>query len=627
MGIAQEPSTPLPACGERSTREARRVRGPHRDSELVETPPHQAEFGFSLLPCRPLPARGARGAGSPSRRLRSFCTLLVLLADLGTAAAQTPSPHGVVVAQEARAAQVGVEVLRRGGNAVDAAVATGFAMAVTYPRAGNLGGGGYMLIHLAGRHADVAIDYRETAPAAATRDMFLDQNGEADARKSRDTALAIGVPGTVAGLILAQARYGSGKLSLAELIAPAIALARDGLPIADDVAESLPGSARRLGRWPSAAKIFLKADGRALGPGDTLVQRDLADTLQAIARDGARAFYEGAIADKLVVAVRAEGGIMTGDDLKHYQPLLRTPVRGSYRGYDIVSMPPSSSGGVVLIEMLNILEGYRGGELGADSVLRAHLLAEAMQRAYADRATFLGDPATVTAPLARLMSKPYAQQLRAGIDPAHATPAGDIRPPGAPPREGQNTTHFSVADRFGNAVSNTYTLNFSYGLGLVAEGTGVLLNNELDDFAAKPGAPNAYGLVGGEANAPGPGKRPLSSMTPTIVLRNGKPFLITGSPGGSRIITAVLQVISNVIDRKLPIAEAVNAPRIHDQWSPDEVVVERGTAPDLMRGLEGLGHKVTGDLPRTSANSILVTPQGFVGAADPRSRGAAAAGY
>jgi gamma-glutamyltranspeptidase / glutathione hydrolase len=565
-----------------------------------------------------------------SGRLRTgfaFVAFLTLALGISTAAAQTPSPHGVVVAQEGRAARVGVDVLRRGGNAVDAAVATGFAMAVTYPRAGNLGGGGYMLIHLAGRRADVAIDYRETAPAAATRDMFLDQNGEADPRKSRDTALAIGVPGTVKGLGLALAHYGSGKFNLADLIAPAIALARGGLPIEDDVAESLPGSARRLGRWPSAAKIFLKADGRALGPGDTLVQNDLADTLEAIARGGPRAFYEGAIADKLVAAVRAEGGIMTADDLKSYQPLLREPVRGRYRGYDIVSMPPSSSGGVVLIEMLNILEGYRSGELGADSVLRAHLLVEAMQRAYADRAIFLGDPATVTAPLARLMSKPYAQKLRAGIDLARATPAQDIHRVEAPAREGQNTTHFSVADRFGNAVSNTYTLNFSYGLGLVAEGTGVLLNNELDDFAAKPGAPNAYGLVGGDANAPGPGKRPLSSMTPTIVLKDGKPFLITGSPGGSRIITAVLQVISNVIDRKLPIAQAVAAPRIHDQWSPDEVVVERGLAADLAHGLEGLGHIVKEDLPRTSANSILITPQGFVGAADPRSRGAAAAGY
>jgi gamma-glutamyltranspeptidase/glutathione hydrolase len=255
------------------------------------------------------------------------------------------------------------------------------------------------------------------------------------------------------------------------------------------------------------------------------------------------------------------------------------------------------------------------------------LLVEAMQRAYADRAAYLGDPATVTAPLARLMSKPYGLKLRAGIDPAHATPARDIRPDGAPPHEGDNTTHFSVVDRFGNAVSNTYTLNFSYGLGLVAEGTGVLLNNELDDFAAKPGAPNAYGLVGGDANAPGPGKRPLSSMTPTIVLKDGRPFLVTGSPGGSRIITAVLQVISNVIDLKLPIAEAVAAPRIHDQWSPDEVVVERGLRADLVSGLEAFGHKVKEDVPRTSANSILMTPQGLVGAADPRTRGAAAAGY
>ena len=340
----------------------------------------------------------------------------------------------------------------------------------------------------------------------------------------------------------------------------------------------------RRGAWGAGRRrrrFFSRPTGARSGPATRLVQSDLADTLEAIARGGPRAFYEGAIADKLVAAVRAEGGIMTGDDLQDYRPLLRAPVRGRYRGYDIVSMPPSSSGGVVLIEMLNILEGYRHGELGADGVLRAHLLVEAMQRAYADRATYLGDPATVTAPLARLMSKPYARTLRAGIDPAHATPARDIHPAGAPPREGDNTTHFSVVDRFGNAVSNTYTLNFSYGLGLVAEGTGVLLNNELDDFAAKPGAPNAYGLVGGDANAPGPGKRPLSSMTPTIVLKDGKPFLVTGSPGGSRIITAVLQVISNVIDRKLPIAEAVAAPRIHDQWSPDEVVVERGLTPDL----------------------------------------------
>jgi gamma-glutamyltranspeptidase/glutathione hydrolase len=328
----------------------------------------------------------------------------------------------------------------------------------------------------------------------------------------------------------------------------------------------------------------------------------------------------------LAAAVEQEGGIMTAADLAAYRPLLHAPVRTRYRGYEIVSMPPSSSGGVVLIEMLNILAGYHHG-LGVFDVRSEHLLAEAMQRAYADRAAYLGDPATVTAPLARLMSRPYARQLRDGIDPRHATPAADIRPVGAPLHEGQNTTHFSVADRFGNAVSNTYTLNFSYGLGLVAEGTGVLLNNELDDFAAAPGAPNAYGLTGGDANAPGPSKRPLSSMTPTIVLKEGKPWLVTGSPGGSRIITAVLQVIVNVIDRKMPLAQAVAKPRIHDQWSPDEVVVEKGLDPAIVAGLEALGHKIREDRPYTSANSILITPHSVTGAADPRSHSAAAAGY
>jgi gamma-glutamyltranspeptidase/glutathione hydrolase len=529
-----------------------------------------------------------------------------------------------VVAQETRAAEIGRDVLKEGGNAVDAAVATAFALAVTYPRAGNLGGGGYMLIHLAKGRRDVAIDYRETAPAAATRDMFLGPDGKADPGKSRDSALGIGVPGTVAGLALAHARYGSGKFSLAQLIAPAIALAREGFVI-DVAATDSPVDLRRLARWPSTAKILLKPDGQTPGVGDRLVQSDLADTLDAIARAGPRAFYQGPIADKLVAGVRAGGGIMTADDLKNYRPLLRVPVRGHYRGYDIVSMPPSSSGGVVLIEMLNILEGFHLGALGLDSAQRLHLMSEAMQRAYADRARYLGDPAVATAPLRRLMSKRYAQELRQSIDPDHATPANQVG--GASAREGENTTHFSVADRFGNAVANTYTLNFSYGLGLVADGTGVLLNNELDDFSAAPGAPNAYGLVGGDANAPGPNKRPLSSMSPTIVLKNGKPFLVTGSPGGSRIITAVLQVISNVIDLKLPVTAAVAAPRIHDQWSPDEVVVEQGLEPDLIRGLESRGHRVAETVPRTSANSIEVTPKGFVGAADPRTTGAHAAGY
>src|SRR4051812_34433843 len=542
-----------------------------------------------------------------------------------TAAQAVTARNGMVVAQEARAAKIGVEVLEQGGNAVDAAVATAFAMAVTYPRAGNIGGGGYMVIHLAEGRRDIAIDYRETAPAATTRDIFLDEKGDADPRKSRDSALAIGVPGTVAGLALAHRRFGSGRLTLAQLIAPAIKLAREGIPIEVDVADSLPGVQRRVARWPSSAKIFLKPDGSALSAGDTLLQRDLADTLEAIAHDGPRAFYEGAIAQKIADGVQAAGGIMTAQDLRDYRPILRRPVRGTYRGNRIISMPPSSSGGVVLIEMLNVLEGYNLGAL--DDAARDHLLIEAMKRAYADRAAYLGDPAVVSAPIARLMSKRYAATLRRGIDPERATPADQIHAEMAPPHEGQNTTHFSVVDRYGNAVSNTYTLNFSYGLGMVAEGTGVLLNNELDDFAAKAAAPNAYGLVGGDANAPGPGKRPLSSMTPTIVLKNGKPMLITGSPGGSRIITAVLQIAVNVIDRKLSIADAVAEPRIHNQWSPDEVAVERGLSPDLIHALQERGHKVREGRPATSANSIQVTPQGFAGAADPRTRGALAAGY
>ena len=372
----------------------------------------------------------------------------------------------------------------------------------------------------------------------------------------------------------------------------------------------------RLARWPSSAKIFLKTDGSALSAGDLLVQSDLADSLEAIARDGPRAFYRGAIAEKLAAAVQAAGGVMTVDDLKDYRAIERAPVRGTYRGYEIVSMPPPSSGGVELIEMLNILEGY---DLAHDDEAQTlHLLIEAMKRAYADRALFLGDPDTVSVPVARLISKSYAAAWRATIDPAHATPASDIRAGGNVEPEGRNTTHFSVVDRFGNAVANTYTLNFSYGVGLVAEGTGILLNNELDDFAVKPEAPNAYGLIGFEANAPGPGKRPLSSMTPTIVLKEGKPFLVTGSPGGSRIITAVLQVIVNVIDRGMDIASAVAAPRVHDQWLPDQVYAEPALSPDLVAALQARGDKVVAQRPFTSANSIMITPAGIVGAADPR---------
>jgi gamma-glutamyltranspeptidase/glutathione hydrolase len=575
-------------------------------------------------------------------RYRVVAAIALVLAWFGPAAAQEqrrgfytplaaeaihsiPAEHGMVVAQEKTAAHIGTDILRRGGNAVDAAVATGFAMAVTYPRAGNIGGGGFMVIHSAERHEDIAIDYRETAPVATTSSIFLGADGKPDNAKSRDSALGIGIPGTPAGLALALDKYGSGKFTLAELLQPAIDLARNGVVIADDGADTLPEWHRRLARWPSAAKIFSRPDGSPLREGDLLVQTDLAVTLAAIAAQGPRGFYEGPVAEKLANAIRDAGGIMTTDDLKAYQPVLRAPVRGTYRGYDIVSMPLPSSGGVGLVETLNILEGFPMSDMKQGSAASLHVLIEAMKRAYADRAHYLGDPAFVSAPVATLITKNYAAKQRVGIDLDHATPWIDAVS-AAPPHEGSNTTHFSVADSFGNAVSNTYTLNFSYGVGLVAEGTGVLLNNELDDFTAAPGASNAYGLVGFDANLPGPGKRPLSSMSPTIILKDGKPVLVTGSPGGSRIISTVLQVIVNVLDYHMDVAAAVAAPRLHHQWLPDEVRVERGFAKETLDGLQVKGHRIVEPMGQTSANSIAVTPNGLLGAPDPRTRGAEAAG-
>ena len=533
--------------------------------------------------------------------------------------------HGMVVAQEKLATRIGADILRQGGNAVDAAVATGFALAVTYPRAGNIGGGGFMVIHSAERGQDITIDYRETAPAAMTPDIFLGSDGKPDPAKSRDSALGIGVPGTVAGLALALEKFGSGKFTLAEILKPAIALARDGFVVTDDTADTLSDMYRRMSRWPNSAKTFSKADGSPLRDGDTFVQGDLASVLTTIAEEGPRGFYEGPVAERLVKAIRDAGGIMTTDDLKSYSAILRAPVRGTYRGYDIVSMPLPSSGGTVLLETLNILEGFPLGEMKQGSAASLHLMIEAMKRAYADRARYLGDPAFVNAPTNMLIDKAYAARQRASIDPARATPWAEAAPAKLQ-REGSNTTHYSVVDSRGNAVSNTYTLNFPYGVGLVAEGTGILLNNELDDFTAAPGAANAFGLVGFEANLPGPGKRPLSSMSPTIVLKEGKPVLITGTPGGSRIISAVTQVIVNSIDYRMNIAAAVAAPRIHHQWLPDDVRAERGIPEDVLTELRSKGHKVIDTLGQTSANSIAVTPNGPFGAPDPRTRGSWAEG-
>lgn len=559
----------------------------------------------------------AAPAGAQERRVYSP-------PDLSTVRAIS-AEHGMVVAQEKIAAQFGADFLRQGGNAVDAAVATGFALAVTYPRAGNIGGGGFMLIHSAERNQDVAIDYRETAPQAASRDMYLGVDGKPDTDKSRNSALGIGVPGTVAGLALALEKYGSGNFTLAQIIKPAIELARNGFVVSDDMADTLPDMYSRMARWPNSAKTFSRADGTPLHDGDRLIQPDLAATLTVIAEQGPRGFYQGPVAEKLAKAVSDAGGIMTADDLKSYQAVIRAPVRGNYRGYDIVSMPLPSSGGTVLLETLNILEGFPMSDMKQSTAPSLHLMIEAMQRAYADRARYLGDPAFVNAPTQVLLGKDYAARQRASIDPARATPAADVLRI-APQREGANTTHYSVVDSRGNAVSNTYTLNFPYGVGLVAEGTGVLLNNELDDFTAAPGASNAFGLVGFEANLPGPGKRPLSSMSPTIVLRDGKPVLVTGTPGGSRIISTVLQIVVNVIDYKMDIAAAVAAPRVHHQWMPDEVRVERGFPAATLDELRAKGHQVIEPLGQTSANSIAVTPNGFLGAPDPRTRGAEAAG-
>ena len=535
--------------------------------------------------------------------------------------------NGMVASQERRATEIGVDILKRGGNAVDAAIAVGFALAVTLPRAGNLGGGGFMIVHLAETGETVAIDYRELAPAAAERDMFLDADGNADKNKSRYSGLAVGVPGTVAGLVLALEKYGSGTFSLADLIEPARALAADGFAVTDDLAISLQRSKRRLANNPAAAAIFYKPDDGTYETGETLVQTDLAASLGRIADQGVAGFYTGPTAQRIVEAVNAAGGRMTVDDLAAYRPKLRRPVRGLYRGYEIVSMPPPSSGGVHIVQILNILEGVPLRFLGAGSAESIHWMAEAMKLAYADRSEFLGDPDHVDVPVKGLTAKAYARELRGSIRGGRARVASEIMPGKPIAFESEETTHFSVVDSKGNAVSNTYTLNFSYGVGIVADGTGILLNNELDDFSAKPGTANAYGLIGGAANAVAAGKRPLSSMSPTMVFKDGKLFLVTGSPGGSRIITTVLQILLNVIDHGMNIAEASYAPRIHHQWLPDELRVEEGLSPDTIDLLEQKGHKVSVKRSMGSTQSIMVTPSGLTGASDSRRRGAAAIGY
>jgi gamma-glutamyltranspeptidase/glutathione hydrolase len=569
---------------------------------------------------------------------RSLITLLVCLLTPALASAQQAAifsardlvhpvfgTQGMVATQEAVATRVGLDVLQNGGNAVDAAVSVAFALAVTLPRAGNIGGGGFMMVHHAASGETVAIDYRELAGSRAFRDMFLDEQGDADEQKSRFSGLAAGVPGTVAGMALALQRYGT--ISLADALAPAIKLAREGITVTEDLSDSLRGLRNRLQKWPSSTKIFYKPGGIPYAPGETLIQSDLAKSLELIAEQGTDAFYGGSIAEQIVAEVERAGGHLTVEDFRKYQAVVREPVRGSYRGYEVASMPPPSSGGVHIVQILNTLEGVPIGFLGHNGAETVHLMAEAMKFAYADRSEYLGDPDFVDVPVAELTSKDYAKDILARISRGRAAAADEIKPGDLAPYESSQTTHFSVVDKDGNAVANTYTINFSYGTGLVAEGTGILLNNELDDFSAKLGVPNAYGLIGGDANAVGAGKRPLSSMSPTIVLQDGKPFLVTGSPGGSRIITTTLQVIMNVIDHGMNVAEATHATRIHHQWLPDELRVEEGLSPDTIQLLEQKGHKVAVKNAMGSTQSIMVTEEGLYGSSDPRRSGALTLGY
>ena len=533
--------------------------------------------------------------------------------------------HGMVATQEEQATRVGVEILQQGGNAVDAAVAVGFTLAVTLPRAGNLGGGGFMVIHGADKNETVALDYREMAPAAATKDMYLNAAGDVDEQKSRYSYHSVGVPGTVAGLALALEQYGS--MPLAKVLEPAIRLAQNGIVVSADLAGSLASARKRFAPWPESMKIFFKLDGSGYAPGELLVQADLAQSLKHIAEHGPKAFYEGSIAEKIAADMKAQGGPITLDDLKAYKAVVREPVRGEYRGYEIASMPPPSSGGIHLIQILNILEGYPIAFLGHNGAETLHLMAEAMKLAYADRSKYLGDPDFAKIPVKGLTSEAYAATLRAKINRSRATPASEIAPGDPMPFESNQTTHFSVMDGNGNIVSNTYTINFSYGTGIVAAGTGILLNNEMDDFSSKPGVPNAYGLIGGEANAIEPRKRPLSSMTPTIVFKDGKPFLATGSPGGSRIITTTLQLIMNMIDHEMNVAAASNSTRVHHQWLPDELRVEVGLSPDTVSLLEAKGHNVVVKDAMGSTQSVMRTDAGFYGASDPRRPGALTLGY
>ncbi|MGO9087421.1 MAG: gamma-glutamyltransferase [Terriglobales bacterium] len=529
--------------------------------------------------------------------------ILLLIAALALSAAASTRPvraqHGMVVSANELASQAGVDIMQAGGNAVDAAVAAGFALAVVHPAAGNIGGGGFMLVRMADGKTHF-LDYREKAPAAATRDMYLDAQGNVIEVASKIGYKAMGVPGSVAGMVYAEQKW--GKLTLKQVMAPAIKLAREGYALSWDAADDLHD--RFLAQFPESRRVFQR-NGDYYKPGEIFRQPDLARTLERIAANPDD-FYHGALARELAAALQKGGGLITADDLAHYEVKDRGPVRGTYRGYEIISAPPPSSGGAALIESLNIVEGYDLAKLGDRSALSIHFISEAFRRAFFDRAEFLGDPDFARIPVAQLIDKKYAAAWRETIDPAHASPSKDLKRPAvfselqqyaaehppAPPRDSYHTTHYSVVDAEGNAVAVTTTINDWFGSRVTADGLGFLLNDEMDDFSAKPGVPNAYGLIQGAPNAIGPGKRPLSSMTPTIVLRDGKPVMVLGSPGGSQIVTIVANVLMGTVDYGMNIQEAVNAPRFHDQWMPDVVNVEKWFSPDTVAALLQMGYTV-----------------------------------
>lgn len=541
----------------------------------------------------------------------------------GHGAQEASGSEGAVASRSPFATEVGIDVLRRGGNAIDAAVAMGFALAVTHPSAGNLGGGGFMVIRLANGEL-VANDHREKAPSKAQRDMFLDENGEVVAGLSTASHVAVGVPGSVDGLLGVLERHGT--LSRREIIAPALALARDGFPLPADIAGQLARLHSRFEPYPASLAKFTRADASPLAAGDQFRQPDLAATLARIAEHGRAGFYAGTTADLIVAEMAQGGGLISHRDLAEYRSVWREPVRGTYRGYQIVSMPPPSSGGALLIQMLNMLEPYDLASLGRGSPAVAHLMIEAQRRAYADRAEHMGDTDFYDVPLEMLMDKNYAQYRFADFDPDAASRSADIGA-GSWPDESPETTHVSAMDRAGNAVAYTTTLNLGYGSKIVVAGAGFLLNNEMDDFSSKPGVPNSFGLVGAEANAIEPGKRMLSSMTPTVVLKDGEPVLVTGSPGGSTIITTVLQVVTNVIDHGMDVATAVAAPRFHHQWLPNQVRYEPDAlSTNTLARLSKIGHVGFRETPGIGdANSVMRVGDEITARSDPRNAGTAAA--